>query len=830
MQSTASMYPSQYREYFRAWQSAYRNDPEFFNETGFKRLAALSRRAGGSYKKHGGVVYRVMFPFTVQPILPDHMQTVFDNAGYVVNLHSQTVVDKHKREVKIAKAYQQLCKINKVTSGLVSATLDVWSKVLAISGTFILVVSRHPYDVVGMSTGRNWTSCHTVGGMTPKLKKKFERDLRNQDAIEAAWQEHDRKVDAYKYPTKEEYVDIEQKMFDDLNKLLDASVEMLPALQNRVLKLVAESDELDDKQKGAGFTKVKRVFKEYGRDALAGVAVRKLRPLLRELPVSVPLMLFKARKFNEGFQVDLTHGWNKLHLAFYVSAEVDRTLAQLGIERLVPKLYIEEPSSNRQIVRHDYVETAGLGVSNVMEDVKSASVICYVIRPNDSIRATIDGSGSLVSGLVDKLETRLDKSNKDPLFDPLLRVILRLAGQRYYRVGVLYGNSAAGNLYKPQQVQFEKAAHKVALLLNKSRKRSIGLVTDSAQFDEDVDPTYDEASDLTPIATVKNRAYSPPPAVAREVREFDFKSLDRFLENFDDDGDGTEDGDDDEDYIPAPVAKSREVIVRDLREYIIGKITSGYQSQFREMNGTRAVKWYLLPDTLRQILRVVDATLTAHYTTANFSDKAQRVQIAEAAIAAALECIRALLARSRTFALSSDEVVNKLLLSEFLIRVQDVGTENYANTAFVKASSYPFIRAWSKMSYIANNPWFALNKVFPVDLDTMRKKLNALRIISKIVDILGKSMYNGSVQLAARSVLTVPRANRNFLGAYIPRGTSLVDDIAVRAYFARLSSEDYGSIVGRDLDVLDEYAAVIQGDIEAGVPKVAMQVLINLRK
>ena len=208
MQSTASMYPSQYREYFRAWQSEYRRDPEFFNESGFKRLAALSRRAGGSYKKHGGVVYRVMFPFTVQPILPDHMQTVFDNAGYVVNLHSQTVVDKHKREVKIAKAYQQLCKINKVTSGLVSATLDVWSKVLAISGTFILVVSRHPYDVVGMSTGRNWTSCHTVGGMTPKLKKKFERDLRNQDAIEAAWQEHDRKVDAYKYPTKEEYVGV----------------------------------------------------------------------------------------------------------------------------------------------------------------------------------------------------------------------------------------------------------------------------------------------------------------------------------------------------------------------------------------------------------------------------------------------------------------------------------------------------------------------------------------------------------------------------------------------------------------------------------------------
>lgn len=81
MRSTAAMYPSQYRDYVKTWNRYYQTDPEFFNESGFERLAKLARKSGGSFKEQRGIIFRVMFPFVVPPRLPEHMAVMFKSAG-----------------------------------------------------------------------------------------------------------------------------------------------------------------------------------------------------------------------------------------------------------------------------------------------------------------------------------------------------------------------------------------------------------------------------------------------------------------------------------------------------------------------------------------------------------------------------------------------------------------------------------------------------------------------------------------------------------------------------------------------------------------------------
>ena len=50
--------------------------------------------------------------------------------------------------------------------------MQEYAEKLGSAGVMLLCVSRHPYDIAGMSTGRAWPSCHTLGGDTPKDKAR----------------------------------------------------------------------------------------------------------------------------------------------------------------------------------------------------------------------------------------------------------------------------------------------------------------------------------------------------------------------------------------------------------------------------------------------------------------------------------------------------------------------------------------------------------------------------------------------------------------------------------------------------------------------------------
>ncbi len=201
MQSTASLYPSQYREYYRDWKDAYAKKPEIFHDSGFEWLAKHAKKVGGSHKVVDGKIMRVFFPIYIEPTVPRNMQLVFSANGYRV-VSDKEVVDTHNRQVSINKAFQQLAKKSGLDANVIKTNLDTYAEELGASGAMILVVSRHPYDIVGMSTGRAWKSCHTVGGMSPRDKnarrKFYETHEELRKAAEAEATESDEYVNAKK--------------------------------------------------------------------------------------------------------------------------------------------------------------------------------------------------------------------------------------------------------------------------------------------------------------------------------------------------------------------------------------------------------------------------------------------------------------------------------------------------------------------------------------------------------------------------------------------------------------------------------------------------------
>ena len=49
---------------------------------------------------------------------------------------------------------------------------------LTIGGNYLIVISKHPYDIVGMSTDRNWTSCMNIrNDQTTKIEKYLQSDV-----------------------------------------------------------------------------------------------------------------------------------------------------------------------------------------------------------------------------------------------------------------------------------------------------------------------------------------------------------------------------------------------------------------------------------------------------------------------------------------------------------------------------------------------------------------------------------------------------------------------------------------------------------------------------
>jgi hypothetical protein len=171
MQTVAAMYPSQYRKYLKLWKE---HNVAAIHESGFQWLVKHAKRVGGSYKESNGIIYRVYFPVYVEAEIPNNIQFALSKAGYRIDADSpEYCIDKHGRRVSVNKAYQLIAKKQHVDSDVIKYNMQEYAENLGSSGVMLLCVSRHPYDIAGMSTGRaTWSSCHTLGGDVPKEKAR----------------------------------------------------------------------------------------------------------------------------------------------------------------------------------------------------------------------------------------------------------------------------------------------------------------------------------------------------------------------------------------------------------------------------------------------------------------------------------------------------------------------------------------------------------------------------------------------------------------------------------------------------------------------------------
>lgn len=566
MQTTASMYPSQYRQYWQAWKEAYAENPEYFNDSGFKWLAKHAKRVGGSYKISNGMIFRVFFPIYIEPALPSDIETTLDKAGYHADKSCEYCTDKHGRKVAIGKAYQQLAKKSGKSEETIKSSLEKYSEILGSTGAMLLCVSRHPYDIAGMSTGRAWKSCHTIGGDTPYDKVQYKKALVRYDKelekYHDALEEYEKEMEAYRARESEwytqrvkladlidnldieltflkrDYLDLESnaleqfienvhaRVFDFVSDSLDVDVPSeLTGVLTESIKLAMQKDqarqvcrmeligdavpdvpatELQDYVDDGLFGSYRELFFE---DALVyffsstckerGLDVPKYSDFfacvrsMTNTAESEPLKTLYSAAVPNAISNDIRSAANELvpKLIECYKEKAETTVRYQAIRAQLHASYPVEPEEPKQ--PDDSPVKPGSYSELVEQDVVTGSVIAYVIKPKANLLTSLERAERINPKMVELLEKKLDKSNKDPIFEPRGRVILRTANLRYLRAGKVYGFSGMFSI----KAQFSAMARVLTVALNKARKRDYGILEPISHYRESRDVTYSEGDE-----------------------------------------------------------------------------------------------------------------------------------------------------------------------------------------------------------------------------------------------------------------------------------------------------------------------------------------------
>jgi hypothetical protein len=193
------------------------------------------------------MIFRVFFPIYIEPVLPYDIWTVLDKASYQADKSCEYCTDKHGRKVAVGKAYQQLAKKSGESDETIKSSLEKYSEILGSTGAMMLCVSRHPYDIAGMSTGRAWKSCHTLGGDTPYDKVQYKKALvrynKELEKYPDALDEYEKEKGAYR--AQEAKVLPQMKKLADLIESLDTELVFLKRdykdLESNALKQFIEN-------------------------------------------------------------------------------------------------------------------------------------------------------------------------------------------------------------------------------------------------------------------------------------------------------------------------------------------------------------------------------------------------------------------------------------------------------------------------------------------------------------------------------------------------------------------------------------------------------------
>ena len=587
------MYPSQYRKYMLAWNEAYAVNPQYFNDSGFKWLAKHAKRVGGSYKISNGMIFRVFFPIYIEPALPSDIETTLDKAGYQADKSCEYCTDKHGRKVAVGKAYQQLAKKSGESEETIKSSLEKYSEILGSTGAMMLCVSRHPYDIAGMSTGRAWKSCHTLGGDTPydkvQYKKAVVRYHKELEKYNDAFEEYEKEMEAYRaresesYPQRAELADliesldtelislkraykdlesnaleqfienVHSSVFDFVSDSLDVDVPSeLTGVLTESIKLAMQEDqarqvcrmelvegavpdvpatELQDYVEAGLFGKYLTFLFE---DSLAYLFISTCKERGLDVPKysdffarvrsmanraesgSEPLKTLYSAAVSHAISNDIRSSANEL-VPELIELYKEKKETVATYKALRAKLHATYPVEPEEPEEPDGSPVEPGSYSRLVEqDVVTGSVIAYVIKPKANLLTSLESAKRINPKMVELLEKKLDKSNKDPIFEPRGRVILRTANRRYLRAGKVYGFSGVSSI----KTQFYVMAHALTVALNKARKRDYGILEPVSHYRGRRDVTYDEGDERGDAKLKLNRRRFFP----SEIRDDDLFS------------------------------------------------------------------------------------------------------------------------------------------------------------------------------------------------------------------------------------------------------------------------------------------------------------------
>jgi len=109
------------------------------------------------FKDHDKKYYRLYFPLTVtyKNVIPMELKDYLGWNGYTIVDYDEGLIKKRgsDRLIRLGKY------LNKNDKRLLKVYNDSKKDFIKKTDDIYVVISRHPYDIIGMSTDRGWTTC-----------------------------------------------------------------------------------------------------------------------------------------------------------------------------------------------------------------------------------------------------------------------------------------------------------------------------------------------------------------------------------------------------------------------------------------------------------------------------------------------------------------------------------------------------------------------------------------------------------------------------------------------------------------------------------------------
>jgi hypothetical protein len=280
--------PSQYRPYVK----------EFNRE----RYSEIFKTLGDKYD-HDKNYYRIYIPLVegkkegpVSPIQKE-VEDFLKQNGYQVLDYIKGIVKfgESKNTTTIGKALTRM-KADNLMKKFVS---DESRKALTSdSGGLMVVISRHPYDIAGSDTDRNWTNCMTMGHESSprvqKLKKEYEDLIKNNPDTEDILRKQN-----YEKLSRGEDIDFDgmKKKFDDATAVSKKIDKLKKEIESRKERGQNVKYIIEDVKEGS---LVSYLINKNDRDIKNPISVLNIKPYINEQNKNDFILVSDEQMYGQG--------------------------------------------------------------------------------------------------------------------------------------------------------------------------------------------------------------------------------------------------------------------------------------------------------------------------------------------------------------------------------------------------------------------------------------------------------------------------------------------------------------------------------------------------